>query len=1696
MNKTYQLVWSRRSHAFIPAGEHARRRGRSVSGRKLLMKAMLAAGAFGALPASAGPTGGQVTHGSARIVQAGALTTVTQGTPRVAIDWNTFSSAAGDTITFNQSPSWIALNRVTGSQPSVLMGALQAQGQVFIINPNGVLFGQGASVNAGGLLASTLNMDSQRFFNGEFVLEGGGRGNVVNQGVLGAGTGGYIALAGPRVANEGTLEAAQGKVLMAAGDRVRLSLNDGSLLSYAVERGSLDALVQNSGRISASGGEVVLRAAAADEIGRAVVNHSGVIEAQTIATANGSRKGRVQLLGDMKSGQVEMAGTIDASAQQAGDGGFVETSAAQVRVADSARVVTLARQGSTGKWLLDPDDFVIAAGNQPGTASSIGAGTLSSNLNGTDVELSTTNIGTGSGDIHVDAAVSWTGATTLTLSASRNIHVNADIDAGSRGKLAFNYGQNSAQSAGAGYFLNNGARIFLPAGRNFTVRSSPTSPLIQYYVVTSLGNPGSITGSDLQGLANTVSNYVLGADIDAAPTAQWNAGAGFRPILAFGGTLDGLGHKISNLTIKNDNSQSPYAGLISSLATTGRLGNLTLENAVIVNNSTSAQSATGTLVGYNEGAIFNVRASANVSSVGSNVGGLVGSNKAAGTITGSGLYQSAGNTVSGQDQVGGLVGLNEGAIARSYAAGPVAGKNATGGLAGKSSGAIEDSYATGLVTGDSATGGLVGESSGSVRRSYASSNVSGNVAAGGLIGLLTRGSVEDSYAALDANGNGQVAGQVATGGLIGRSDAGAIKNSYAALKVTGSTVGGLVGEASGGTVQDSYWDKDVTGQAGSAAGVGKTTAEMRSLKTFAAWKIDDQGHTDNTWRIYEGQTMPLLRSFLARATVDAKSTVYNGAAQSGCSSAPCAAPPFTDRAFRAASGTDAGAYSPFTTQQGYDIKGGTLRILPADLALVFTAPEKVYDGNTGAPGAMIFASPFARDQVSVLYDAGVFDSANAGDRSVNFANVRLSGAGAANYNPLDPTKSVASRITPLELRLGGLAVADKDYDGNRNATIASAGTPVNAIAGDDVSVSAAGASALFDNGNAGTGKTVTVTNLALTGARAGNYTIAPRPAATASIRPLQLRLGGLEAADKDYDGSRTAAIARAGTPVNAIAGDDVAVSAAGATALFDDSNAGTGKTVIVSGLALTGGQAANYTIAPLPPTTATIRRLQLSLAGLEVADKDYDGNRNAAVGRAGTPVNAVAGDDVAVSAASATALFDDRNAGAGKTVTVSGLALTGAQAANYTIASQAAKAAIRARQLSLAGLNVADKVYDGGVLATVADPGRLDGLVAGDKVGFDPATLSARFADKNAGTAKRVQVDGYALTGDDAGNYLLAGQSATASIRPLQITLAGLAVDDKVYDGSQAAVIASPGAPVDAIAGDQVAVSLAGASALFDSRNAGTGKNVAVSGIALAGADAANYIMAGSAVATASIRPRPLGIQARAMDKTYDGNASASVVLADDRLAGDDLASRYGKAQFADGNAGAGKPVTVTGLALAGADAANYTVADSLVTTASIGRKPLTITANADGKAFDGKPYRGGNGVTYAGFANGEDASVLGGQLGYGGDAQGAVSVGSYRITPGGLDSINYASTFVDGMLLVRVPQLDPALAPVKAANSADAARAGMRAPAPAQSTGQESLRVVDCGSRLPDNTVVSTCPAMAAQGEPRLWQAGLAEAQ
>jgi filamentous hemagglutinin family protein len=307
--------------------------------------------------ATAGPAGGVVRGGTATISQTGTATTINQTSARAVIDWRTFDIAANESVSFAQpSATSAVLNRVTGTQFSSLQGSLTANGQVYLVNPNGIFMGSGAHINAGSFVASTANIATQSFMrdpaaaSGTYAFDelanGASTGTIVNAGTITVADGGMVALVAPGVRNSGTITARLGTIELASAthftldlfgdDLVRLALGDSVAGSLVDTSGAaLTSQVGAAGAINADGGRVVLLSVpAASGLFNEAINLSGVARAQSVSV---NQRGEISLLANQ--GVVTLGGTADASSAVSGvRGGDISAIGSAVHVTGTGRV--------------------------------------------------------------------------------------------------------------------------------------------------------------------------------------------------------------------------------------------------------------------------------------------------------------------------------------------------------------------------------------------------------------------------------------------------------------------------------------------------------------------------------------------------------------------------------------------------------------------------------------------------------------------------------------------------------------------------------------------------------------------------------------------------------------------------------------------------------------------------------------------------------------------------------------------------------------------------------------------------------------------------------------------------------------------------------------------------------------------------------------------------------------------------------------------------------------------------------------------------------------------------------------------------------------------------------------------------------------------------------------------------------------
>lgn len=729
------------------------------------------------------PTGGNFVAGNGSISTSGTSLTVNQTSGRGVIDWNDFSIGGGNHVQINNGDG-ATLNRVTGGNRSSILGALSATGSVYLINPQGIVIGPTGTVVTGGrFVASTLDADDTAFMSaGALTLSGTSKASVLNLGKIGSTHGDVFLVATGAVENLGSISAPHGTAELAAGKTVLLE-DSTSTRQVFVQAGS-GGTVANGGLIAAA--QASLQAADGN-IYALSGNHQAIR-----ATGTATRDGHVWLVAD--AGKILLESNIDA-ANADGSGGTVDTAARAIGFGPFDAQVKAAQ------WNVTTPSFSLGS-----LAANVFARSLSA---GTSIGVNATGAGDATGDIDVAAGLTWAGAASLSLNASRHVHVEPGVtikNAGA-GNLALRADARAIDNAGG--IVNDG-----------TIDWSKSTGLVNLYrdmngtysPGTLLGNPAWVSSPD-EGIVSQITayklvnsladlenvsqdlagNYALGTDIAFNGNYIDQIGSA----APFTGQFDGLGHTVSGVSIKGGQPGFYYGWggpLFGVIGAAGVVRNVGVSNA-------------GGGVGhcYGSACYLGVLAMEN--------DGLVARSYSTG-----GFFFNDYGPGTGYS-IGGLVGLNTGTIAQSWSGASVSGlpdftggpgNGDLGGLVANNTGTIKASYATGSVTGGgwAFVGGLVGASSGSVTQSFATGSVSGG---GG------------SY-------------------WFG----------------PGGGAGGLIGAGSGGDGSD-YWNAQTSGKQTDNGGVpamnGLTTAQMSNAASFAGWDFSPGG----VWAMPAGAQHPVLQ---------------------------------------------------------------------------------------------------------------------------------------------------------------------------------------------------------------------------------------------------------------------------------------------------------------------------------------------------------------------------------------------------------------------------------------------------------------------------------------------------------------------------------------------------------------------------------------------------------------------------------------------------------------------------------------------------------------------------------------------------------------------------------------------------------------------------------------------------------------------
>ncbi|HBI9852017.1 TPA: filamentous hemagglutinin N-terminal domain-containing protein, partial [Escherichia coli] len=584
MNRIYKLKFDKRRNELVVVSEitagvgKAKATGRvegvkaSRRGVRAMALSLLSGMIMMANPVTAAnlPTGGQIVAGSGSIqTPSGNQMNIHQNSQNMVANWNSFDIGKGNTVQFYQpNSSAVALNRVVGGGESKIMGNLKANGQVFLVNPNGVLFGKDASVSTSGFVASTRDIKNDDFMNRRYTFSGGQKAGaeIVNQGALTTNAGGYIVLAADKVSNSGTIRTPGGKTVLAAGERVTLQLDNGGLTSVQVSGDVVNALVENRGLISARDGQVYLTAHGRDMLMNTVLNVSGVVEAGGMHRQDGNI-----VLDGGDSGVVHLSGTLQAD-NASGQGGKVVVQGQNILLDKGSSITATGGQGG---------GEVYIGGGWQGKDSSIRNADKVVMKDGARIDVSATQQGNGG------TAVLWSESFTnfrgqISAKGGENGGNGGQVETSSHGNLqAFGSVSASAKKGKAGNWLLDPLDITIVNGSSSSVTES--SDASGFEVSPSASGSQVSNTSIINELNNGTSVTVL--------TSSTTAGGNQNGNITVDADINKTNGADATLTLKADgninvnNSITSTQGKLNvnlAAANTSRTGTITLGNNVSI----------------------------------------------------------------------------------------------------------------------------------------------------------------------------------------------------------------------------------------------------------------------------------------------------------------------------------------------------------------------------------------------------------------------------------------------------------------------------------------------------------------------------------------------------------------------------------------------------------------------------------------------------------------------------------------------------------------------------------------------------------------------------------------------------------------------------------------------------------------------------------------------------------------------------------------------------------------------------------------------------------------------------------------------------------------------------------------------------------------------------------------------------------
>ena len=1383
------------------------------------------------------PTAGVVTSGSATITSSGAGSLlITQSSQNAILNWQSFNIGAAESVRFAQpSSNSVAINRVLGSDPSQILGNLSANGKVFLVNPNGILFGKGASVNVGGLVASALDLTEADLTTGRYRFGGTG-GEVTNLGSIYAEPGGSVALLGARVGNAGTISANLGSVAIAAGNAATVDVPIDGLIQVTIDKSAAHALASNGGLIQADGGAVFITAHAKDALLDTVVNNQGIVQANSV----GYRNGRIVLDGG-DSGLVNVGGSLRTTGTTPStSGGTIVASGDKILVADHAQLVATGASGGGGiyvggGWQGSDPDIRQASGVYVAQSATLDASATVDGNGGTVVAWS---------DVHNPLSATR-------VYGSLIARGGADGGDGWRIETSGHWLDVTGLRADAAAPRGNGG-MWLLDPEDLTVGALPTNASTfagPPYTFTSGAGTPNVLSADIEAQLSTGTDVVL-------QTAPTGAGAGDITISAniakTGGILASLtliahndivmtgaatiSSPVGALDVNFISTNNITIGAGSSIASNG--GNVLLSGPTFTNN---AGAAALNVSGGGQWVILSNDPSTN------SFNGLISGNKA---IWGGGPPPPVGNWYVFATP--GAVTATTVSDSKTYGQSiSVAGNVTYGGLPLTSAATYGNVYQD-LAIGDALstlpTAGSPGESSTASAGSYPISAGGGAANPGYSLGYVNSGTLTIAKAPLTVTANN-------ASRLYGAANP-ALSATVSGF-VNGETIGTAAGFAGSASVSTTATPTTGVGGVAITPAVGTLTAANYNFTTL------------------QNGTLTITKAPLS-VTANNDTKTYNGVAYSGGNGVAYAG--FVNSE---TSAVLAGTLSYTGTSQGAKNAGsyvitpgglsgvnyalsyvdGLLTISPAGLSAIVASltgsTSKVYDGTTAAtltPGNFSLSGFPGGEGASVTKTSGTYDTAGAGTSKTVTVSLTNSDY-AANTGTL-----LSNYILPTTVSgaVGTITKAPLTVTANSASRLYGAANPaLSATVSGFVNGETIGTAAGFA-GSASVSTTATPTTgvggVAITPAvgtlTAANYNFTTLQNGTLTITKAPLSVTANNDT-KTYNG-----VAYSGGNGVAYAGfvnSETSAVLAGTLSYTGTSQGAknAGSYVITPGGLSGVNYALSYVDGLLTISPAGLSAIVASLTGS--TSKVYDGTTAATL----TPGNFSlsgfpSGEGASVTKTSGT--YDTASAGTNKTVTVSltnsdYAANTGTLLSNYILPTTVSGAVGTITKAPLTVTAVPDaKTYDG--LPYAGGNGvEFRGFVNAETASVLGGALVYGGTSQGAINAGQYGISANGLT---SSNYAIEAIGSTLTVNPKAVSVTGLVADNKGFDGTHTAVILNWGTAVTGVGSETLVLNHG--SANFSDAIVGTGKTVTADGYSLAngtqGGLASNYVLTGTSAQT------------------------------------------------------------------------------------------------------------------------------------------------------------------------------------------------------------------------------------------------------